>query len=161
MPLSPNSMRCFSGSARRAAAFVPILLVTSSPVTMCASNKTLHSNGPIFWAASCNGRKRLFSPVPKLIQSSQLHVVFDSYPGQSVKELERRRRSTNVAAIELASITEDTPIPKQLDKFWTSSSNKVKLQHFARQVAPKLDIPVDVVLSGMVLPDQCLEPLQV
>ncbi|KAG8173414.1 hypothetical protein JTE90_021680 [Oedothorax gibbosus] len=51
----------------------------------------------------------------------------ESYVEHSLKEGERERRR-NVDPIELIKIEQDTPIPIQMDRFWSSCKNKEMLQ---------------------------------
>ena len=44
-------------------------------------------------------------------------------------------------------ISEDTPIPRQMEKFWSSASNKTNVQQLARQM-------VSTVISGCVVDDE-------
>ena len=53
-------------------------------------------------------------------------MVFDSYIQGSIKGPERQRRIGG-GAIHLAAIKEATPLPRQMKKFWKSSSNKILL----------------------------------
>ena len=53
--------------------------------------------------------------------------MFDSYVEGSIKESERIRRQDK-APIEMNSIHYDTPLPIEMDRFWPSSNNKLKLQ---------------------------------
>ena len=51
-----------------------------------------------------------------LSSNSTIHLVFDSYCPMSLKGAERESRGKQT--LELAKIDENTPIPKQMDKFW-------------------------------------------
>ena len=86
-----------------------------------------------------------------------MHIVLDSYRSDSLKGPERDRRGS--ASLELAKITTDTPIPKQMDKFWASSDNKVLLQNFIADEFLRISIAKnnDIVLSGT-LEDQVEKP---
>ena len=57
----------------------------------------------------------------------RLGLVFDSYVEGSIKESERMR-CQDKAPIEMNSIHYDTPLPIEMDRFWPSSNNKLKLQ---------------------------------
>ena len=61
--------------------------------------------------------------------SNQLHFIFDTYPSSSLKSNERLHRKST--PIELATITEETPLPAQMDKFWACDNNKIGFQKFA------------------------------
>ena len=54
-------------------------------------------------------------------------LVFDSYVEGSIKYLARNRRQDK-AYIEINYIDYDTPSPVEIDIFWSSSNNKLKLQ---------------------------------
>ena len=63
--------------------------------------------------------------------ATRIDLVFDSYKEGSVKDTERSRRST-MKPIEISMIAEDTPLPVNMDTFWASVSNTVKLQMYLR-----------------------------
>ncbi len=91
---------------------------------------------------------------------ASLHVVFDSYLESSIKTGERLRRAGGLTSVDLTEITADVPIPHQLDKFWTSPTNKVQLQQYARQLASTTELAkLTVVLSGCVT-DEEIVPAQ-
>ncbi|MES9880567.1 MAG: hypothetical protein ABW185_06755 [Sedimenticola sp.] len=83
--------------------------------------------------------------------SEALHIIFDSYIDESVKEGERIRRAGNVGSVELSVLDESTPIPQQMEKFWVSSDNKIQLMQLVRTVVAARPLYVPIVLSGMVL----------
>lgn len=92
---------------------------------------------------------------------TRLHVVFDSYLESTIKACERFRRARGVGSVDLKELTSKVPVPKQLDKFWTSPSNKTKLQLLTRELAfvnPEL-CNIVVVLSGCVT-DEEIVPAQ-
>ncbi len=60
---------------------------------------------------------------------SRVHVVVDVYKELTIKCDERARRSQQ-GAIELKVIRTNTPMPRQWDKFMTSSNNKTCLLQF-------------------------------
>jgi hypothetical protein len=92
----------------------------------------------------------LFGSTKTVCEHQELHFIFDSYLNFSIKESERIRREGFTGRLELSCINNDTPIPVQLDKFWQSSANKVKLQQLAKQEARKLSIDKTIVVSGMI-----------
>ena len=59
--------------------------------------------------------------------ASRIHYIFDSYHLGSIKDSERQRRSSD-GKIEISSVQTDTPIPKDMDSFWPSVDNKVKIE---------------------------------
>jgi len=79
-----------------------------------------------------------------------VHFIFDSYAKISLKGIERERRA-NQGVIHLSKIESNTPIPQQINKFWSSDSNKVLLQKFAKDVLLDLakTLSVTVVTSGV------------
>ena len=52
-----------------------------------------------------------------------IHLVLDSYIEYSLKEGERLKRS-DVSPIEIVGMNSETPIPRQLKKFWSSDKNE-------------------------------------
>ena len=62
----------------------------------------------------------------------RVDLVFDSYLEKSVKDSERKRRST-VSPTELNIINKDTPLPVETNRFWASGNNKLKLQMLLHQ----------------------------
>ena len=81
----------------------------------------------------------------------RLDIIFDSYTDQALKEGERQRRS-NVEPLEYVGITEDTKIPIQLERFWTSAKNKELLQTLCRDflISVSTKEKVNIFLSGSV-----------
>ena len=59
--------------------------------------------------------------------ASRIDMVFDTYIEGSVKDSERLRRS-KVSPIEISKVKSDTPLPTDMDRFWSSCANKIKLQ---------------------------------
>ena len=61
--------------------------------------------------------------------SCRIDVVLNLYYADSIKSHERQRRAAHDVII--ANIDHsDQPLPVEIDKFWTSSENKVKFQQF-------------------------------
>ena len=60
---------------------------------------------------------------------SRIDIIFDLYLPKSIKEYERNRRgkfdaiSTNITRL-------DQPLPVDMNRFWSSAENKVRLQQF-------------------------------
>ena len=69
----------------------------------------------------------------------RLDLVFDSYVEGSIKDSERNRRQDK-APIEMNYIHYDTPLPMEVDRFWSSSNNKLKLQMLLHTQAIKRGI---------------------
>ena len=59
--------------------------------------------------------------------ANRIDLIFDSYCERSIKDHERQRRQ-NLHPIELNLLQEDTPLPIEMNRFWTSNQNKCKLQ---------------------------------
>ena len=64
-------------------------------------------------------------------KSSRIDLVFDSYFEKLIKSSEHLRRR-KLESIQYNSIAEDTRLPKQEDKFWGSSENKIMLEMFLK-----------------------------
>ena len=59
--------------------------------------------------------------------AQRIDLGFDLYLEKSVKDSERKRREKN-APIELQDNRRKTPLPVDMDRFWPSRNNKLKLQ---------------------------------
>ena len=57
----------------------------------------------------------------------RLDLVFDSCVDGSIKDSERNRRQVKTLLAKIY-IHYDTPLPVEMDSFWSSSNNKLKLQ---------------------------------
>ena len=57
--------------------------------------------------------------------------MFDTYAEGSIKDSERVRRTAQ-RAIDILNISEDTVLSVKMNTFWSSLSNKTKLQLFVR-----------------------------
>ncbi len=62
-------------------------------------------------------------------ECNRIDIIFDLYLQQSIKQLERDRRS-NHKAINTFINRNDQPLPVDMDSFWASPDNKVRLQQF-------------------------------
>ena len=88
-----------------------------------------------------------------------IHLVFDSYIENSLKESEFKRRTDEAKGIEIIGMTKDTPVPKQPDKLW-ASEHKRNIQKLCRDIIRNnvTDNPAiktsSVVSDGKVLPGQ-------
>ena len=60
---------------------------------------------------------------------SRTEIIFDLYHESSIKGSERSRRSKRPGVYTAVSRL-DQPLPVELDKFWSVSSNKVSFQQF-------------------------------
>ena len=90
----------------------------------------------------------LFQRIISLLPHRSIHIVFDSYQEKSLKESTRNSRSNS--PMEILKIDNLTPIPKQMDKFWSSSKNKELLQCYVRFNFAQLikETKQELVLSG-------------
>ena len=85
----------------------------------------------------------------KICQSVEQHFIFDSYISNSLKGAERSQRC--MASIELAYIDADTPLPKQMMKFWGSDDNKILFQNYAAQhILSSKNMNQVIVTSGTI-----------
>ena len=62
--------------------------------------------------------------------SNEIHVVFDTYKEDSIKNAERKRRGKSNEIIVLDSISPNHRVPVKLDNFWSSSVSKTTFQAF-------------------------------
>lgn len=86
-----------------------------------------------------------------------IHLVLDSYVEMSLKEGERLWRSDEAAGIDIIGMGRDTPISKQLDKFWASEANKRKLQLLVRDiVCNQACVHPTIIASSVVSDDEAL-----
>jgi len=60
---------------------------------------------------------------------NRIDIIFDLYLQQSIKQCERDRRSKHDAINTIISRT-DQPLPVDMESFWSSTENKVRLQQF-------------------------------
>lgn len=67
---------------------------------------------------------------------TRIDFIFDSYFEQSIKSSERQRRRKSECII-FNTISELVPLPKQADKFWGASENKILLQKILRSYITK------------------------
>ena len=74
----------------------------------------------------------LYASLTRQIQDKEIHMVFDSYEEKSLKEGTQQSRSTQ-SSMHLSAIHGKTPVPPQLDKFWSSSQNRESFQEYLRK----------------------------
>ena len=102
--------------------------------------------------------QRTLSATKKVCPADRLHIVFDSYCELSVKEGERICRAADCGGeIDVITLSESVPIPKQVEKFWASGENKQALQILTRTVS--LRGFKNVVMSGMVVNEKILQAM--
>ena len=103
--------------------------------------------------------REVFSRVIKHFASAATyHFIFDSYTDYSLKGGERTARSgKSKGVINLAKIVSITKVPEQMEKFWCSEQNKIKLQQFAKEKIIELAriVKVNVIMSGTVSDEDC------
>lgn len=62
--------------------------------------------------------------------SDEIHVVFDTYREDSIKNTERSRRGRNKEMIVLDVVSPNQNVPVRLENFWSSSTSKTAFQDF-------------------------------
>lgn len=97
--------------------------------------------------------------VSRLCKSAdRIDLVFDAYIDGSVKDSERVRRTTN-KPVEISIISEQTPLPVNMESFWPANTNKVKLQNLIRkwilENASRLWPEKELVLSSIIEHGTC------
>ena len=80
---------------------------------------------------------------------NQIHVVYDSYLQNSIKESERAHRS-DTTPIDVVDLELESAIPVDLKSFWSSASIKHQLQIASRKFFRSKSFlsKIDVILSG-------------
>ena len=64
--------------------------------------------------------------------AKRIDVVFDCYAKDTIKGLERQRRSTSADSIRMTinNVNQPLPIASEFERFWSTSENKIGLQQF-------------------------------
>ena len=74
----------------------------------------------------------IFQAMLKRIESTgtaqDLHLVYGSYLEHSTKECEGMRRMGDNTSVEYVDLSMKSPIPVQIDHFWSCSKNKGNIQ---------------------------------
>ena len=98
----------------------------------------------------------LFKLINMQASGQMIHIVFDSYVEKSLKESTRQLRSHS--SIEISKVDCATPLPRQMEKFWSSSKNKECFQSFIRSYfsLPYEQSNQELILSGVLINDQQL-----
>ena len=78
--------------------------------------------------------------------ADRLDLVFDTYVERFVKDSERKRRQA-VAPLEMNVINSHTPLPVEIDRFWSSANNKLKPLILLHSCALKRGIQYTVVCN--------------
>ena len=92
--------------------------------------------------------------------ASRIDLVFDSYFEMSLKHSERQRRAKKLP-IELHDVSRDTPLPRQMDKFWPSNVNKANFESLihAEALAWNWSPPImEIMVSHFCKPDGIVVP---
>ena len=86
-------------------------------------------------------------------QSESLYIFFVIATSIIPQKRGELRRAGNLGAIELSLLNLCNPILQQIDKFWNSSSNTIKLLQLARKIdVAQVGLRVgDIIVSGMVV----------
>ena len=89
--------------------------------------------------------------VNSVCKFNELHIVFDSYIADSLKECERERRST-CDPLHFDSLTPSTKVSSRPERFWVCGKNKEKLQRLSQTffINVSRDMDISVILSGFV-----------
>ena len=63
---------------------------------------------------------------------NRINIVFDCYRNDSIKALERQRRSETLDAVRMTVSNMKQPLPptKEFERFWSLSENKIALEQF-------------------------------
>ena len=61
-----------------------------------------------------------------------IHIVYDSYIDDSIKEAEGIKRAKESDPLEYTDLSLQSPLPVQLDRFWACSRNKEKIQALSK-----------------------------
>ena len=86
-----------------------------------------------------------------------IHLVLDSYLEMSLKEGERMRRKDLTTCSDIIGVNRDTPIPQQLDKFWSSEEIKRNLQMLVRELmCNQTSGNATIIVSSVVSDDEML-----
>ena len=84
--------------------------------------------------------------------ATRIDFVFDSYYETSVKDSDKARRNRQ-NAVDISNLSVDTLMPVDMNSFWASKSNMMKIQNLLRQQVitryPTLFPDVEVVVSGV------------
>ncbi len=104
----------------------------------------------------------LFRQILDLAKKKVVHAVFDSYHETSLKEATRQSRFSG-SSMQMSTIRGNTPVPVQMDKFWSCSKNKELFQKFVSDRFALLSIEhsQEIVLSGMALNGEQLPAVSV
>ena len=80
-------------------------------------------------------------------------IVSDSYIENSIKDCERIIHAQQHEALEYVSMTDNSPIPVEMEHFWASSKNKEKWQILSRDLfvrKSRENKEIKILLSGYV-----------
>ena len=75
----------------------------------------------------------MWKTITHIAEADEIHIVYDSYLENSLKGHERSRRSAEVETVEFVNLSQQSPVPVQLERFWAFSVNTVNLQSISRK----------------------------
>ena len=83
-----------------------------------------------------------------------LHMIYDSYDDEnSLKTLERQRRSKGEDGVPIHNMSAQTRTPKQPDAFWQCINNKVQTQQISKElVSQRNQVTSSVIVNGELVP---------
>ena len=70
-----------------------------------------------------------------MVDPDSVYFGFDSYKPGTIKDSERERRCTLTPIETATSLSQETILPKAMDRFWPSTKNKLQLQSMLHKVA--------------------------
>ena len=70
--------------------------------------------------------------IPDIANADEIHIVYESFLENSLKGHERLR-TEGVEPIKFVNPSRQSPVPVQLERFWTCLVNKVNLQSITRK----------------------------
>ena len=94
----------------------------------------------------------MWKTITHIAEANEIHIVYDSYLENSLKGHERSRRSAEVEPLEFVNLSQQSPVPVQLERFWACSVNKVNLRSIPRKFFAEMSqsCGMTVVLSSCV-----------
>ena len=81
--------------------------------------------------------------------STRVDIIFDVYQKSSIKQMERAQRSSSEQiTITIRSDNQKTPV--DLDMFWRSMFNKVRLQEYVfKWILPNVELDKEIFVGGV------------
>ena len=90
--------------------------------------------------------------IPDIADADELHIFYGSYLDNFPKGHERLKRTAEVEPTSFVNLSRQSPAPVQLERFWTCSVNKVKLQSISR----KFFVEISQISGITVVPSSCV-----